>query len=117
MVLYQAFDDDLRIVYYQIMRNVKFLQLRDNDAIHLLNSRDYELIRLSFERNTTKINLALFYDYGPDDKIPTHKCAGYRKYTPAYFEVIIIYNTIESRVALNYRERFLQSPEDIYNVF
>lgn len=56
-------------------------------------------------------------DFGPDEKIPVLKCAGYRKYSPAYYEVIIIYNTIEERVSLNYRERFLVSPDDIYNVF
>ena len=56
-------------------------------------------------------------DFGPDEKIPVLKCSTYRKYTPAYYEVIIIYNTIESRVSLNYRERFVVSPEDIYNVF
>jgi len=117
MVFYQAVDDDLRIVYYQIMRNIKFLQLRDKDAIHLLNTRDYELIRLSFDRNCAKINLQLLMDFGPDEKVPVLKCAGYRKYTPAYYEVIIIYNSIESRVALNYRERFVVSPDDIYNVF
>ena len=91
--------------------------MRDKDAIHLLNTRDYELIRLSFDRNVAKINLALLMDFGPDEKIPVLKCSTYRKYTPAYYEVIIIYNTIESRVSLNYRERFVVSPEDIYNVF
>ena len=99
------------------MKNIKFLQLRDVDAIHLLNTRDYELIRLSFNRNTTKLALTLFQDFGPDDKIPVLKAATYRQYTPAYYEVIIIYNEIEPRVAQNYRERFLVTPKDIYNVF
>ena len=99
MVFYQSVDDDLRIVYTQIMRNIRFIQLRDVDAIHFLTTRDYELIKLSFSRNTTKLNLALFQDFGPDEKIPVMKCSTYRTYTPAYYEVIIIYNEIESRVA------------------
>mmetsp|Transcript_12393 Transcript_12393/g.19339 ORF Transcript_12393/g.19339 Transcript_12393/m.19339 type:complete len:148 (+) Transcript_12393:2321-2764(+) len=57
MVLYQAVDDNLRIVYGQIFNKLRFIQLRDKDALHLLNKRDYELIRLSFQKYTTKINL------------------------------------------------------------
>jgi len=48
MVLYQAIDDNLRIVYSQILRQLRHLQLRDKDALHLLNTRDYEMIRLTF---------------------------------------------------------------------
>jgi len=33
MVFYQAVDDDLRVVYAQIMRQLKFIQLRDKDAL------------------------------------------------------------------------------------
>jgi hypothetical protein len=57
MVFYQAVDDDLRIVYSQIFKKLRFIQLRDKDAIHLLNKRDYELIKMSFEKYTVKINL------------------------------------------------------------
>ena len=37
MVFYQAVDDDLRIVYSQIIRQLKFIQLRDKDALQFLN--------------------------------------------------------------------------------
>lgn len=32
MVFYQAVDDDLRVVYSQILRQLRFIQLRDKDA-------------------------------------------------------------------------------------
>jgi hypothetical protein len=44
MVLYQAMDEELRLVYKQIISKLKYLQLRDSDALQLLNSYDYELI-------------------------------------------------------------------------
>ena len=40
----------------------------------------------------------------------------YRKYNQAYYEEILIDYHIESRVAQNYRERFLITPEEIYLV-
>jgi len=112
MVFYQAIDDDLRVVYAQIFRNLKFIQLRDKDAIHLLTHRDYELINLSFDKHTTRINLLQFYK-----KALPLKAATYRRYNQAFFEEIVINNEIEPRVAMNYRERFLVTPEDIYIVF
>ena len=36
MVFYQAMDDELRIVYAQILRQLKFIQIRNADAEHLL---------------------------------------------------------------------------------
>ena len=44
------------------------------------------------------------------------KCHTYRKYNQAYFEEILIDYAVEQRVAQNYRERFLVSPEDIFLV-
>jgi hypothetical protein len=61
MVYYQAVDDELRIVYSQILRQLKFIQMRDKDAEQLLKQRDYELIRMSFEKFTTKINVTGFF--------------------------------------------------------
>ena len=94
MVFYQAVDDDLRIVYSQIFRQSRFIQLRDKDALQFLNQRDYELIRLSFEKYVTKINLSLFFK-----KSFPIKAATYRKYDQAYYEEIVINNDVESRVA------------------
>lgn len=55
MVFYQAVDDELRVVYAQILRFLKFIQLRDQDAQHMLRERDYELIRISFSKLPVKI--------------------------------------------------------------
>jgi hypothetical protein len=112
MVFYQGVDDDLRIVSLQILRQLRFVQLRDKDALHFLNQRDYELIRLTFTKNTTKINLTQFFK-----KSFPMKSSTYRKYNQAYYEEIVINNDVESRVAQNYRERFLVTAEDIYIVF
>lgn len=57
MVFYQAVDDDLRVVYAQILRQLRFIQLRDKDAQQFLKQRDYEIIRLTFEKMTTKLNM------------------------------------------------------------
>ena len=46
----------------------------------------------------------------------TLKSQTYRQYNQAFFEEILIDFAIESRVAQNYRERFLISPEDVYLV-
>ena len=62
MVFYQSIDDKLRVVYSQIMRQLKFIQMRDKDALHLLHQRDYEMIKLSFKKNIAKLNLNLFFD-------------------------------------------------------
>jgi len=45
------------------------------------------------------------------------KSSTYRKYNRAYFEEIVINYNIEPRIARNYREKFLVTAEDIYNVF
>ena len=91
-------DDNFRIVYTMIMKTLNFIQLRDRDALHLLNTRDYELIKLSFSRYVTKIKI------GSRTQM---KCSTYRKYNQAYYEEIIVNNQVESRVAMNYRQRFL----------
>lgn len=90
MIFYQAIDDDLRIVYSQIFRQLRFIQMRDKDALQFLNQRDYELIRLSFQKNTTKLALTLFFD-----KAFTMKSSSYRKYNQAYYEEIVINNNVE----------------------
>lgn len=90
MVFYQAVDDGLRIVYSQIIRQLRFIQMRDKDALHLLTQRDYELIKLTFMKFTTKINLTLFFD-----KAFPLKASTYRKYNQAYYEEIVINNDVE----------------------
>jgi hypothetical protein len=106
-VFYQAVDDDLRIVYSQIMRQLKFIQMRDKDAEQFLKQRDYELIKISFERYTTKLNIKGYY--APDMIFKSHN---YRTYNQAYYEEILIDCRTEARVALNYRERFLTKKDE-----
>ena len=87
--------------------------MRDKDALHLLNTRDYEMIRLTFEKHTTKIDMKTFYK-----QTFSIKAATYRKYNQAYYEEIVITSgTVEQRVAQNYREKFLITADDIYIVF
>jgi len=57
IVFYQAIDDNLRIVYSWIFLKVRFLQLRDKDALHLLQTRDFELIQRSFQLVSSKMSL------------------------------------------------------------
>ena len=56
MVLYQAFDEKLKIVYSMLFKQMRFVQLRDSDAVCLLNTRDYDMIRLLFSKYVIKIN-------------------------------------------------------------
>ena len=75
MVFYQAVDDDLRVVYSQILRQLKFIQLRDKDALQFLKQRDYELIRLTFEKHVAKLKMSDFYK-----ESFTLKSQNYRQY-------------------------------------
>lgn len=93
------------------MRALKFIQLRDKDALHFLRNRDYELIRLSFSKLPTKIAITNFFK-----KEFTLKSQSLRQYTQAYYEEILIDFHVEPRVAQNYRERFLTNAEEIYLV-
>jgi len=43
-VFYVAFEDNLRVVYQQVLRQLRFFQLRDQDALKMIEMRDYELI-------------------------------------------------------------------------
>lgn len=91
------------------MRHLQFLQMRDKDAIQFLKQRDYDLIRLTFTKKVTKLNILLFFK-----KTFSLKSQNYRQYNQAYYEEILIDYGVESRVTLNYRERFLVSAEEIY---
>jgi hypothetical protein len=93
------------------LRQLRFIQLRDKDAQQFLKQRDYEIIRLTFDKMTTKLNMNQFYK-----KSFSLKSQNYRKYTQAFYEEILIDYAIEPRVAQNYRERFLSTAEEIYLV-
>lgn len=73
--------------------------------------RDYDLIRMSFDKFTTKINLKNF-----DGITGWVKSQNYKKYNQAFFEEILIDYNANVRIARNYRERFLVTSDDIYLV-
>mmetsp|Transcript_4753 Transcript_4753/g.7172 ORF Transcript_4753/g.7172 Transcript_4753/m.7172 type:complete len:121 (+) Transcript_4753:1403-1765(+) len=77
----------------------------------MVQTRDYELIRECLNKYGTKMNNIEFYPI-PLDTVSF----GYRNYTPAYFEEIILKYEIEERQATNFRERFLDSGEAIFEV-
>jgi len=80
--------------------------------LQLLNNRDYELIELTFNKYVAKVDLKQFYKV-----VLPMKSKTYRRYNQAFFEEIVINHNVESRVIQNFRERFIQSKEDIYIVF
>jgi len=102
--MYQAFQDKLRVVYQQIIRQLKFIQLRDEDGLHLAMERDFELIQTIFQKHPVKLVVTPFV--GNTRKI---RCHGYRIYNEAYFEEVLINYQVEPRIAQNYRERFMTS--------
>jgi hypothetical protein len=106
--MYEAFDSSLRVIYSQIIRQLRFVQLRDKDSFFLVNERDYELIQLMYTKYPTKINLPMHLGGINPNNL---RCAKYRQYNVAYFEEVLIHYQAESRVAQNYRERFLTTPE------
>ena len=61
-----------------ILRHLRFVQLRDSDAVHLLNTRDYEIIRSTFDKYSAKIHIDQF-GYKLKGKA-IFKCQSYRKY-------------------------------------
>lgn len=74
----------MRVVYSQIIRKLRFMQLRDKDAKRLLETRDYELIRIVLQKFTLKINFGELCEIG----MPI--CHSYRAYNPAYFEEVLL---------------------------
>lgn len=105
-------DDQLRIIYSKILNQLSFIQLRDKDALILLNTRDYDLITQCLDKHVAKLNLTLFFK----EAFPL-KASTYRRYSQAFFEEIVINNEVEARVASDYRQRFLTTAKDIYTVF
>ena len=57
LAFYQAIDDDLRAVYSIILRQSKRILMRDKDALHLMQRRDYDLIALTMDKKTQKLKL------------------------------------------------------------
>ena len=109
MALYNAFNDDLRVIYSKIIRKMGLLCLRNEDGYKLLITRDYELIKLCMDKFITKLSPIKFFNMDIDPI--SHS---YRQYNPAYFEEVILKLKVDERVAFNYRERFLIDRKSIY---
>lgn len=62
--------------------------------MQFLKQRDYELIRLTFEKHVAKLKMSDFYK-----ESFTLKSQNYRQYNQAFFEEILIDFAVESRVA------------------
>jgi hypothetical protein len=71
------------------------MQLRDKDAKHFLETRDYDLIKLVLNKFSTKISMGDLFE------IVNPICHSYRQYNPAYFEEVLLdlKATIDARVA------------------
>ena len=69
-------DDNLRIVYFSVFKQLRMIQLRDSDALCLLNNRDYEIIKMAFDKHIAKMSLEQF---GYSNSV-SMKCHSYRKY-------------------------------------
>lgn len=87
--------------------------MRDRDGLHLLKTRDYDLIRVSFQKFTTKLRIKGFTEDSQEERL---KSRTYRKYNQAFFEELLIDNRVDERIALNYRERFLITGDEIHQV-
>jgi len=111
-VLYQALDDKLKVVYNQIIHVLKFIQLRDKDALYLIKAKDYTLIEKTFDKYPTQLNDLQRYFEEPFSL----KSNKYRVYSEAYYEEIIIEYNVDRRLALYYRDRFLVSAKEIMKV-
>jgi len=71
--------------------------------------RDYDLINITFSKNSIKIATDQFFK----EKLKSIKSQKYRTYNQAYYEEILIDYATEPRVAQNYRERFLINAEEV----
>mmetsp|Transcript_38788 Transcript_38788/g.58968 ORF Transcript_38788/g.58968 Transcript_38788/m.58968 type:complete len:136 (-) Transcript_38788:122-529(-) len=111
MVLYQAIDNKLRVVYSKIIKKLKVIQLRDRDARQLLRTSDYELITEVLTKFSCKLNLGEYYPLNNPISY------SYRKYNPAYFEEILLdQKKILERTANNYRDLYLRGSDTILKV-
>jgi len=72
------------------------VQIRDKDALFMINERDYELVQASFTKHPTKVNIPHLLE----GKSPAQlRCQKYRLYNVAFYEEVLIHYLAESRVA------------------
>lgn len=112
-VFYQAVQDNLRLVYDQIMGKVDVLYLRDLDALHFIKQRDWRIIEKSFSKNTRSSNMTQMFMHKNLQSNTAHK---YKMYNRAYYQELIIKNDVESRTKFLFSQKFLKTKEDIDSV-
>ncbi len=110
-VFYQAIEDNLRVVYFQIINKLNVVRFRDKDALHFITQRDWKLIETTFKKPT-------------QDKTAGSKHRGeqqesrfnYKHYNRAYYQQIIIKNEVDERTTFLFKQRFLKNEKDIDEV-
>jgi hypothetical protein len=112
VVFYQAVEDNLRLVYDQIMGKLHVLYLRDRDALHFIRQRDWKIIEKSFSKTSRSGITGVFMH----KQLPNHSAYHYKTYNRAYYQELIIKNDIESRTKFLFAQKFLKTKEDINSV-
>lgn len=113
IVFYQAIDDNLRLVYDQIMGKLKEINLRDRDALHFIKQRDWKIIEKSFKKSSKGLFTGLMMHKKYADQVSR----SYKTYSRAYYQEIIVKSgTVEARTVFLFKEKFLQKIEDINSI-
>ena len=68
------------------------------------------MVQASFLKYPTKVNIPEYLKKKSPGQL---RCQKYRQYNVAYYEEVLIHYLAESRVAQNYRERFLVSSKEV----
>ncbi len=111
-VLYRAIDMKLRVVYAKVIRHLKSIQLRNRGGRLLVDTRDYELIRIMLEKKTVKVEMKGIVEMDESQLI----CRNYRQYSVAFFEEVILREGADERAAGNFRERFSTNQKSSFEV-
>ena len=77
----------------------------------MLSNRDYELISIILRKNVQSVDVSELFRI----KLPI-VCRSYRSYNVAYFEEILLMYNVDERIAKNYRERFIITPSQVFEV-
>lgn len=113
IVFYQAIDDNLRLVYDQIMGRLKEINLRDRDAIHFIKQRDWRIIEKSFKKSSKGLFTGLMMHKKYADQVSR----SYKQYNRAYYQEIIVKNEkVEARTIFLFKQRFLRTTDDINSI-
>ncbi len=90
-VFYQSIDDNIRFIYEQIFYELKELNLRDKDALHLIKYDNFKLIQESFSKKARGLFTGLFMHQKYSDQV----FKKYKEYDRSYYLEIMIKNEVE----------------------